>query len=155
MPRPKLFFNKHVISFAVEGDVFERFKQKCKELGVTPSDVLREFVASFCLAEKIEERKIIVLNVQLQITKVEKHEEKERKLALQYVKELELKEFKEKLALWKASIVKTRDSLELYQIKDAIKKWLKKLKSVDEETLEQAKAVIELCESRLEQLRRL
>ena len=155
MPRPKLFFNKHVISFAVEGDVFERFKQKCKELGVTPSDVLREFVASFCLAEKIEERKTIVLNVQLQITKVEKHEEKERKLALQYVRQLELQEFREKLSIWRQTAIKTRSSLELYEIKRSIITWLKKLKDVDNETLEQAKAVIELCESRLEQLRRL
>jgi len=155
MPRPRVFYQKRTISFVVEGDVFERFKQKCQELGVTPSDVLREFVASFCLAEKVEERKTVVLNVQLQITKVEKQEEKERKLALQYVKQLELQEFKEKLSIWRAEIAKTRSTLDCYNIKKAVVSWLKKLKDIDNETLEQAKAVIELCDKRLEQLRRL
>jgi len=155
MGRRRMFVNKRTISFLVEEDVYNKFTQKCSELGVTVSDVLREFVASFCLAEKVEERKTIVLNVQLQITKVEKQEEKERKLALQYVRELELQEFKEKLTMWRAEIAKTRNSYDCYNIKKAVVSWLKKLKDIDNETLEQAKAVIELCEKRLEQLRRL
>ena len=155
MGRRRLFFNKSYLGFAVESDIAEKFKAKCRELNVDYSQVLREFVHSFILAEPKEERKIITFNIDLKVEQVIKQEEKERKLALQYVRELELQEFKEKLNIWRQTASKTRNSMDLYDIKRAIVSWLKKLKDIDEETLNEAKSIVELCEKRLEQLRRL
>ena len=155
MGRRRLFFNKSYLGFAVESDIAEKFKAKCRELNVDYSQVLREFVHSFILAEPKEERKIITFNIDLKVEQVIKQEEKERKLALQYVRELELQEFKEKLNIWRQTASKTRSSMDLYDIKRAIVSWLKKLKDIDEETLNEAKSIVELCEKRLEQLRRL
>ena len=155
MGRRRLFFNKSYLGFAIEASVAEAFKRRCEELGIDYSQVLREFVHSFINARPVEEKRILKFDINLNIEVVERIEQKERRLALQYVRQLELQEFREKLSIWRQTAIKTRSSLELYEIKRSIITWLKKLKDVDNETLEQAKAVIELCESRLEQLRRL
>ncbi|RLE48713.1 MAG: hypothetical protein DRJ18_01435 [Candidatus Methanomethylicota archaeon] len=155
MGRRRLFFNKSYLGFAIEASVAEAFKRRCEELGIDYSQVLREFVHSFINARPVEEKRILKFDINLNIEVVERIEQKERKAALEYIRQLETQEFREKLSLWKAEITRTRNSLDCYNIKRSVITWLKKLKDIDNETLEQAKAVIELCEKRLEQLRRL
>ena len=150
MGRSRLFVNKKVIGFAVEGDVYMKFIKKCRELGVTPSEILREFVGAFVLAEKVEGRKMIVnVNVAMAV----KAEANERKSTIELVRQYEIEEFKEKLKVWRASVMTTRNSIELYDIKKAIITFLRKLRNVDEPVLAEAKDVIELCNKRLNELR--
>jgi len=153
MGRRKYFLNKRTVSFAIESDVYAKFIEKCKEMKVLPSEVLREFVGAFILADKVEEHKTIVLNVQLNITRVERAEVKERKSTIELVRQYEVEEFKEKLKTWRASVMTSRNTIELYDIKKAIITWLRKIKNVDEPVLVEAKAVIELCNERLNELR--
>jgi len=153
MGRRKCFINKRTVSFAIEGDAYAKFIEKCKEMKVLPSEVLREFVGAFVLAEKVEERKTIVLNVQLNITRVDRVEAKERKSTIELVRQYEIDEFKEKLKVWRASVMTTRNTIELYDVKKAIISFLRKLRNVDEPVLAEAKDVIELCNKRLNELR--
>lgn len=145
MPRPKQFLNKHVISFAVEGDVYQKFREKCEELGVTPSEVLREFVASFCLAKPSEVRKTITFNISLNLTKVEKVDDGEScSKAQQLVRE-------ELLTELRVALASTRRVLEdssftnvtaLLDRKKHILKLLKQLKDIPQDVLSTAQQVI-------------
>ena len=145
MPRPKQFLNKHVISFAVEGDVYQKFREKCEELGVTPSEVLREFVASFCLAKPSEVRKTIIFNISLNLTKVEKVDDGEScSKAQQLVRE-------ELLTELRVALASTRRVLEdssftnvtaLLDRKKHILKLLKQLKDIPQDVLSTAQQVI-------------
>jgi len=155
LPRPRLFFNKTLLGFAIEADVAEKFKAKCRELGVDYSQVLREFVHSFILAEPKEERRIITFNIDLKVEVVEKKVEQKAKNALELARELELKEFKEKLAIWKQIATRTRNSYELYDIKRSITKSLRRIREADNDTIDEVKSLLELIDKKLEQLRRL
>jgi len=145
LPRPKQFLNKHVISFAVEGDVYQKFREKCEELGVTPSEVLREFVASFCLAKPSEVRKTITFNISLNLTKVEKVDDGEScSKAQQLVRE-------ELLTELRVALASTRRVLEdssftnvtaLLDRKKHILKLLKQLKDIPQDVLSTAQQVI-------------
>ena len=155
MGRRRLFRSKSTISFNVEEEDYKRFVEKCESHGLTVSDVLREFVKSFINAQVVEERRTLIFNIDLKVEQVIKEEKKPSKPVIEYIRSLELQEFREKLTMWRAEIAKTRNSYDCYNIKKAVVSWLKKLKDIDNETLEQAKQLIELCEKRLEQLRRL
>jgi len=145
LPRPKQFLNKHVISFAVEGDVYQKFREKCEELGVTPSEVLREFVASFCLAKPSEVRKTITFNINLNLTKVERVDDSTGgSKARQLLREETLNELR--VALASTRRVLEDDSFTnvtaLLDRKKYILKLIRKAGDVPEDILQQAQQVI-------------
>jgi len=157
LPRPKQFINKHVISFAVEQDVYEKFRAKCFELGVTPSEVLREFVCQFCMAKAAEVKKTITFNISLNLTKVEKIDNNEScSKAQQLVREEMLNELKVAIASARRVLADEgfTNTMALLDRKKHILKLLRKLRDVPEDVLAQAQCVINEINERVYGCRR-
>jgi len=157
LPRPRQFLNKHTISFAVEGDVYQKFREKCEQLGVTPSEVLREFINSFVLAEAAEVKKTITFNISLNLTKVEKVDDNESySKAQQLVREEMLNELKVAIASARRVLQDEgfTNTMALLDRKKHILKLLRRLRDVPEDVLTQAQSVISEINERVYGCRR-
>ena len=155
MGRYKLFSRKHTLSFCVEESDWISFLEKCRQLELTPSEVLREFVAAFSGARVARVERRISLNVSMNITKVEKPERQRSTSSL--VKKLLEEEMLLELQQFVKSTKRVVDTLSLtalYDRKRYLLKMLKQVKDVPPELATEVQGLLESINERIAALRR-
>ena len=155
MGRYRMFNSKRVIGFCVEEADWIAFLEKCGQLELTPSEVLREFVRAFSGAkiESVERR--ISLSVSLSITKVEKpaRQSTTSSLVRRLLQEemlLELQDFVKRTK----RVVDTLSLTALYDRKRYLLKMLKQIKDVPPELATEVQGLLESINERIAALRR-
>ncbi|MHC1627724.1 MAG: hypothetical protein ACXQTI_02695 [Candidatus Nezhaarchaeales archaeon] len=152
--RYKMFNSKHTFSFCVEESDWISFLEKCNELGLTPSEVLREFVRAFSGAEVKHVERRIALSVSLNITKVERQEPSgPSSLAKKLLEEemlLELQDFVRRTK----HVVDSLNITALYDRKRYLLKMLKQVKDIPPELATEIQGLLERFNERIAELRR-
>jgi len=149
-----MFNSKRVIGFCVEEADWIGFVEKCNELGLTPSEVLREFVRAFSGAEVKSVERRINLSVNLNITKVEKPgESKGTSIVRQLLQEELLLELKQFINSTKR-VLDTMNLMQLYDRKKYLMRLLKQLRGIPPETAVEVQGLLESLNERIAELRR-
>lgn len=157
MPRQRVFFDKRSLSFCVEGDVYEKFRARCEQLGVLPSEVLREFVASFVMSEPSSVKRTFVFNISLNIEKIEKTSSSQSGKASEILRQELLNELRVAVASTKR-VISTSERVNIAALNDRrryILKLLRQVRDIPDDLLAEVKKVLGEVNEMIKAARRL